>query len=74
MRLCTRAPVHPCTLCTRRRLSRRVILPAECVDTYETPLEVARELGIYAHPGDFHHVVFLHHMAANGVEVVKALC
>lgn len=56
-----------------RNLQRRVVLPANCVDTYDTPLEVAKELGIYAHPGDFHHVVFLHSMAMNGVEVVKAL-
>lgn len=52
---------------------RRIVLPANCVDTYDTPLAVAQELGIPAHPGDFHHVVFLHHMAANGIEVVKAL-
>ncbi|KPL90726.1 cysteine hydrolase family protein [Herpetosiphon geysericola] len=56
-----------------RNVQRRVVLPAECVDTYDTPLEVASELGLYAHPGDFHHVFSLHHMAANGVEVVKAL-
>jgi hypothetical protein len=34
---------------------------------------VARDLGILAHDGDLHHVLFLHHMAQNGVEVVGNL-
>jgi nicotinamidase-related amidase len=51
-------------------LKRRVIVPAHAVDTFDTPVSVARELGIYAHDGDLHHVLFLHHMASNGVEVV----
>jgi nicotinamidase-related amidase len=54
-------------------LSRRVIVPAAAVETFDTPVSVARELGIYAHDGDLHHVLFLHHMALNGVEVVKRL-
>jgi hypothetical protein len=30
-------------------------------------------VGIKAHDADLHHILFLHHMALNGVEVVKAL-
>jgi nicotinamidase-related amidase len=52
-------------------LARRVIVPAEAVDTFDTPVALARELGIKAHDADLHHVLFLHHMASNGVEVVK---
>jgi nicotinamidase-related amidase len=52
-------------------LRRRVIVPANAVDTYDTPVTVARELGINAHDADLHHALFLHHMAANGVEVVR---
>jgi nicotinamidase-related amidase len=54
-------------------LRRRVIVPAHAVDTFDTPIGAARELGIYAHDGDLHHVLFLHHMAQNGVEVVGEL-
>lgn len=54
-------------------LQRRVIVPADAVETFDTPLEVARHLGIMAHHGDLHHVLFLHHMAMNGVEVVRRL-
>ena len=54
-------------------LSRRVIVPADTVDTFDTPVSVARELGIKAHDGNLHHVLFLHHMASNGVEVIAGL-
>lgn len=54
-------------------LSRRVIVPADVVETFDTPVSTARELGIFAHDGDLHHVLFLHHMASNGVEVVASL-
>jgi nicotinamidase-related amidase len=50
-----------------------VILPADCVDTYDVPIDVAHDLGIFAHPGDFFHAVFLYHMALNGIRVVQAL-
>ncbi|PDW01656.1 cysteine hydrolase family protein [Candidatus Viridilinea mediisalina] len=54
-------------------LERRVIVPAAAVDTFDTPVALARELGIMAHDGDLHHMLFLHHMAQNGVEVVGTL-
>jgi nicotinamidase-related amidase len=54
-------------------LARRVIVPTNAVNTYDTPVAAARELGIPAHDGDLHHVLFLHHMAQNGVEVVREL-
>jgi hypothetical protein len=50
-----------------------VIVPAAVVDTFDTPVSMARELGIKAHDGDLHHVLFLHHMASNGVEVAARL-
>lgn len=52
---------------------RRVIVSADEVDTFDTPVAIAKELGIYAHDADLHHVMFLHHMALNGVEVVAKL-
>lgn len=56
-----------------RQLQRRVMLVEECVDTYDVSVETAREVGIRPHPADFHHVVFLHHMEQNGVEIVRQL-
>jgi len=53
-----------------RQLQRRVVVPANCVDTYDTPVEFALAQGIPPHPADFLHATFLHHMALNGVEVL----
>jgi len=50
-----------------------VIVPADCVATYDVPVEQARQMGIPAHPGDFFHSVFLYHMHLNGVQVVDRL-
>lgn len=54
-----------------RQLSRRVIVPADCVQTYDTPVDAARSLGIPSHPGDLLHAIFLYHMQLNGMEVVS---
>lgn len=54
-------------------LARRVIVAADVVDTFDMPVATAHDLGIKAHDGDLHHVMFLHHMALSGVEVVRKL-
>ena len=51
----------------------RVIVPADCVDTYDLPVDTARTLGILPHAGDLLHLIFLYHMALNGVEIVAAI-
>lgn len=51
----------------------RVILPENCVQTYDTPVKVAHKLGIPAHDGDLLHAIFLYNMWTNGVEVVKRI-
>jgi nicotinamidase-related amidase len=54
-------------------LQRRVIVSAHPVDTFDTPVKAAQEQGIPAHDADLHHVLFLHHMHMNGVEVVRTM-
>jgi hypothetical protein len=56
-----------------RQLKRRVIVPENCVQTYDTPVALAVEKHLTAHPGDWMHVSFLYHMFLNGVEIVKKL-
>ncbi len=51
----------------------RVILPVDCVDTYDLPVDIAREIGAMPHNGDLMHLIFLYNMALNGVEVVKSI-
>jgi len=48
----------------------RVIVPADCVDTYDLPVSVARDIGAIPHDGDFLHRIFLYSMMLNGIEVV----
>jgi nicotinamidase-related amidase len=57
----------------QQRHADRVIVPADCVDTYDLPVEAAQELGAFPHHGDFLHLIFLYHMALNGVEVVASV-
>ncbi len=51
----------------------RVIVPADCVQTYELSVDTAADLGIMPHDGDLMHAVFLYQMALNGIEVVANL-
>jgi nicotinamidase-related amidase len=48
----------------------RVIVPVDCVDTYDLPVPIAAEIGAMPHDGDFLHHIFLYHMRLNGIEVV----
>ena len=56
-----------------RQVQRRVILPENCVQTYDMPVETARQVGALPHPGDLIHAFFLYHMQLNGVEVVSRI-
>jgi len=56
-----------------RQFNRRVIVPVNCVDTYNMPLERAEKIGSVPHPADFVHAVFLHNMLLNGVEIVSKI-
>ena len=47
----------------------RVIVPLEGVDTFDTPVDVAQEIGALPHSSDLMHLVFLYSMAQNGVEI-----
>jgi nicotinamidase-related amidase len=51
----------------------RVIVPADAVQTYDIPIDVAREIGALPHNGDVLHLLFLYHMRLNGVEVVRKI-
>ncbi|MGD9712815.1 MAG: cysteine hydrolase family protein [Thermomicrobiales bacterium] len=55
-------------------LSRyQVIVPANAVDTFDLSPDSAASINAFAHPGDFYHQVFLHHLALNGVRVVASI-
>lgn len=76
---CTDLCTHQLALHLRLRANQnqmrgvRVILPVNAVDTYDMPVETAKELGIIPHDAEFLHLVFLYHMLLNGVEIVKEI-
>ncbi len=49
----------------------RVIVPENCVQTYDLPVPVAQQIGATPHDGNLLHLIFLYHMALNGCEVVR---
>lgn len=56
-----------------QRRGWRVILPVNTVDTYDMPVDRARELDIVPHDAEFLHLVFLYHMMLNGIEIVSEI-
>lgn len=65
--------MHLITQANARQVTRRVIVPANCVDTYDLPTLSAKQAGLTPHPADLIHAVFLYHMALNGVEIVQSI-
>lgn len=55
------------------QIKQRVIVPAECVDTYDLSVATAQQIGAIPHDGDLLHHLFLYHMSLNAIEVVKRL-
>jgi nicotinamidase-related amidase len=59
------------------RRDDRVLVPADCVQTYDLSVEAAQEAaqgaGVLPHDGDLLHAIFLYHMALNGVEAAARL-
>jgi nicotinamidase-related amidase len=56
-----------------RQKNRRVIIPAECVDTYDMSVTTAAKFGAMPHDAELLHAIFLYHMALNGVLIVKSI-
>ncbi len=52
---------------------RRVVVPENCVNTYDMPVDLAARLGLPPHDGDMSHLMFLYNMWLNGVEVVAGV-
>jgi nicotinamidase-related amidase len=65
--------MHLRTFANSKDLDLRILVPENCVDTYDLPVAKAKELGVAPHDGDLLHKVFLYHMALNAVEVVKEI-
>jgi nicotinamidase-related amidase len=51
----------------------RVVIPENCVQTFDLPFDVAEQIGAMPHPGDVYHVWALYEMRRNGIEVVREI-
>jgi len=51
----------------------RVVIPENCVETFDMSFDVARELGAMPHPGDLYHLWALYEMARNNIDIVKKI-
>lgn len=47
----------------------KVIMPVNAVETYDMPVETARQFGAMPHPGDLLQLIFLYHLKLNGIEM-----
>ncbi|CAA9292949.1 MAG: Nicotinamidase [uncultured Chloroflexi bacterium] len=56
-----------------RNRSLTVLVPEDCVDTYDLPVDIATKVGATPHDAGLLHAVFLYHLALNGVQVVGAI-
>ena len=65
--------IHLRTKANANHLPWRVVVPEDCVATYDLPVETAQQIGAMPHNGDLLHKVFLYHMALNGIKVVKGI-
>lgn len=51
----------------------QVILPVNCVETYDMDIKNALTINAEPHPGDIISAMFLHHMALNGIQIVNGI-
>lgn len=56
-----------------RQLQRRVVVPLDCVDTYDMSVEAAAAVGGVPHDAELLHRVFLYSLMLNGVEIVAQI-
>ena len=61
------------TYSVERDMFMNVVVPADCVDTYDIPAEVISSGGPLPHPGDLLHYLFLYHLQLNGIHVVAEI-
>ena len=72
--LCTyQLAMHLRLQANAKQKQRRVIVPANCVDTYDMPVDTAHQIGALAHDAELLHAVFLYHMLLNGIEVFSEI-
>lgn len=73
---CTDICVYQLALHVKVRANERlepctVVVPQDCVDTYDVTVDAGSRRGIVPHPGELMHRLFLYHMMLNGIRIVR---
>jgi nicotinamidase-related amidase len=72
--LCTyQLAMHLRLRANAHQLRQRIVVPANCTETFDLPVAAAERLGAVPHAGDLLHYIFLYSLGLNGVEVVRAI-
>lgn len=50
-----------------------VIVPVNCVDTFDISMDAYKSDGLMPHPGDIFHIFTLYHLHLNGIRIVSAI-
>jgi nicotinamidase-related amidase len=50
-----------------------VIVPVNCVDTFDISMDAYRSDGLMPHPADVFHIFTLYHLHLNGIRIVSAI-
>jgi len=53
--------------------ARRVVVPVNCVDTYDLTVEAAQSSGLEPHPAEILHPLFLHHLKLHAMELYSGI-
>lgn len=75
---CTDICIHQMAMFLKLRSIHRneiasVVVPANCVDTFDIPLLPDRTTKAMPHPGDLMNLIFLYHMHLNGIRIVAEI-
>jgi nicotinamidase-related amidase len=50
-----------------------IIVPVNCVDTFDISMDQSKSDGLMPHPGEIFHIFTLYHMHLNGIRIVSAI-
>lgn len=50
-----------------------IIVPVNCVDTFDISMDAYRSDGLMPHPADIFHIFTLYHLHLNGIRIVSAI-
>jgi nicotinamidase-related amidase len=57
----------------KKDVDSEVIVPVNCVDTFDISMDAYQSDGLMPHPGEIFHIFTLYHLHLNGIRIVSAI-